>query len=260
MPNLAERNGKNLRKSLHIFPTGMPITSTHLAQWGVSRQLAHWYKLNGWFEPLGQGYYLRVGDKLTETGAIAALEANGVMVHLAGKSALDLRGFSHYLPLGCGTIYLYGRHVRKVPKWLTDHFAVEISSGKLFNEDDRVEQRMFVRRMDPNDSNSPYASDPERAILEMLDNVPLKQTLEGAKLIMESMFLLDSEKMLLLLQACLKIKVKRLFISVATELGLPVTHEINTASIDFGASTPYTIRGRRGGKTLVLKNPHFCAN
>jgi hypothetical protein len=242
----------SIRKALLTFPQGMPLTTPILAQWEVSRQLAYWYTKNGWFEQLGYGYFLRVGDTLTETGAVTALESNGVLVHLAGKSALMMRGYSHYLPLRKGRVYLYGRRVRKLPEWFLSRFTVKLTSTMLFNENEQLDQRLFVRRLETNELYSPYVSDPERAVLEMLDNVPLEQSVEEAKQLMEGMYSLNAGKLQILLQACTKVKVKRLFWLFSEELGLPALNEIDSSIIDFGSESPYTIQGE---KSLVLKNP-----
>ncbi len=104
-----------------------------------------------------------------------------------------------------------------------------------------------------NDPNAPFVSEPERAVLELLDFVPKQQTLEEAKQIMEGLYSLRSKKMHELLKACKKIKIKRLFWQVAEELKLPVVKKIDISDIDFGSTSDYTLQGE---KTLVLRNPH----
>jgi len=64
------------------------------------------------------------------------------MVHIAGKSALALRGYMHHQTLGQGKLYLYGWHVRKLPQWLTRSFNVDLSTAKLFKENDKTEERL----------------------------------------------------------------------------------------------------------------------
>ena len=71
------------------MPKGMPVTSSLLEQWGISRQLAHRYVQSGWLEPLGYGYFLRPGETPTQTGAVAALEMQGMALHIGGKAALS---------------------------------------------------------------------------------------------------------------------------------------------------------------------------
>jgi hypothetical protein len=103
------------------------------------------------------------------------------------------------------------------------------------------------------ESNAPFISEPERATLELLDLVPNHQTLEEARLILESLQALRSKKMSELLKACRKIKVKRLFWKVAEELHLPVLKKLDSSEFDFGSKAAYILQGE---KNLVLRNPN----
>ncbi|BCA80749.1 type IV toxin-antitoxin system AbiEi family antitoxin domain-containing protein [Desulfuromonas sp. AOP6] len=252
MSNNTLHSSKLLKKALFGLPQGMPLAMSHLKEFGVSRQLAHHYVQNGWLKQLGSGYYLRAGDKLTKAGAVASLQANGVKVHIGGKSALAFKGFAHYLNMGEETITLYGHGTRKLPEWFQEQFRANLSNSTLFDERDTLAERHGVSRLD-NEPNGPFISEPERAVLELLDSVPKQQTLEEGKQIMEGLYSLRSKKMQELLKICKKIKVKRLFWKVAEELKLPVLEKIDISGIDFGSSSDYSLQGE---KTLVLRNPH----
>jgi hypothetical protein len=241
-----------LKKALFELPGGMPVSMEHLKGFAISRQLAHYYVQSGWLQSLGGGYYLRVGDHLTEKGAVAALQDNGVKVHIGGKSALALKGFTHYLSLGEETLTLYGHKTRKLPEWFEQYYMVNLSNSVLFKEQDVLAERLSVSRLD-SEPNAPYVSEQERAVLELLDLVPKQQALEEARLIMEGLQSLRSKKMQELLKACKKIKVKRLFWKVAEELHLPVIKKIDRHEIDFGSKSDYTLLGE---KNLVLRNPN----
>jgi hypothetical protein len=241
-----------LKSALFSLPTGMPVGSSDLRKLGVSRQLAHHYVQAGWLKQLGRGYYLRAGDKLTETGVVASLQANGVKVHIGGKSALALKGFTHYLNFGEGTLTLYGAGTRSLPEWFQQQFKIILSNSALFDEQKDLPEKVGLSRFNL-EADAAFVSEPERAVLEMLDLVPGKQTLEEARQVMEGLQSLRSKKMEELLRLCKKIKVKRLFWKVADELQLPVLNKIDAAAIDFGAKADYILRGE---KTLVLRNPN----
>jgi hypothetical protein len=255
MSNNHLQKSENLIRALNEVPRGTPISTAQCErQWNVSRQSVHWYSKAGWLNSLGHGYYIRQGETPTLAGTVATLEASGFKVHIAGKSALDLKGFSHYLSLGNGKIFLYGRGVRHLPQWLSKFFSVEMATKKLFKEHDETNHRLFVRPLDQEDDSSPYVSDPERAILEMLDNVPMTQTMEEAKEIMEGMHSLNPGKLEILLEHCVRIRVKRLFWLLCKELDLPVIKEIHANKVDFGSSTPYIVVPHHG-RPMVIKNP-----
>jgi len=245
-------SSETLKKALFDLPQGMPVSARHLKEFGISRQLAYRYVHYGWLKQLGYGYFLRAGDTLTEKGAVASLQANGVKVHIGGKSALALKGFAHYLSMGGDTLTLYAHKSRKLPEWFQDRYMANLSNSILFKEPDVLKERYSVSRLD-NEPNAPFVSEPERAVLELLDLVPKQQTLEEVKLIMESLHSLRSKKMQELLKACKKVKVKRLFWKVAEELQLPVINKLDKAEIDFGSKTDYTLPGE---KNLVLRNPN----
>jgi len=231
----------------------MPVTSRQLENRGISRQLAHRYVRSGWLESLGYGYYLRLGDSLTQTGAVAALQSQGVPVHIGGRTALALRGLVHYLPLGKEKLFLYGAPRKSLPEWLLQKFPTDTRVGRLFREGEKPEEKLFVSSLESDDPASPLTADPERALLEMLDDVPQKQSLDDARKIMEPLFTLRPEVMQTLLEACTRIKVKRLFHSLAEQLRLPVLDALKLESIDFGAPSAYVLS--RQGESLVLKHP-----
>lgn len=252
MSTLDLHSSEILKKALFDLPQGMPVSASHLKEFGISRQLTYRYVQYGWLKQLGYGYYLRPGDTITEKGSVASLQANGVKVHIGGKSALALKGFAHYLSVGGETLTLYGHKARKLPEWFQQHYMVNMSNSILFKEQDFLAERLSVSRLD-NEPNAPYVSEPERAVLELLDLVPKRQTLEEAKLIIEGLQSLRSKKMQMLLKACKKIKVKRLFWQVAEDLQLPVLKKVDKSEIDFGSKSDYTLQGE---KNLVLRNPN----
>lgn len=241
-----------LKKALFSLPQGMPISMWHLKEFGISRQLAYRYVQHGWLTQLGHGYYLRPGDKLTETGSVASLQANGVTVHIGGKSALALKGFFHYLSMGGETLTLFGHGVRNLPQWFQQQFKVSLSNSRLFGEPEEPAGRYGVSRLSQT-ADAPFVSEPERAVLELLDLVPKQQTLEEARQIMEGLQSLRSKKMQELLTHCKKIKAKRLFWQLAGELHLPVLAKIDATQIDFGSKSAYILQGE---KNLVLRNPN----
>jgi hypothetical protein len=249
---------QNLKRALFALPRGMPVTSSHLEQWGISRQLAHRYVQSGWLEPLGYGYFLRQGDTLTQTGAVAALEMQGMALHIGGKAALSLLGTVHFLALGKEKLFLYGKVRKAIPEWFARQFTCEVRMSHLFKEGDELEKRLYVRRLEENEPCSPFISEPERALLEMLDDVPQKQSLDEARKILEPLHTLRPEAVQTLLEACTRIKVKRLFFSVADELKLPVLKQLDLSRMDFGAPSVYILT--KMGGSLTLKHPMMASN
>lgn len=243
----------SLKELLGSLPRGMPVTSRQLEARGISRQLAHRYVQSGWLKSLGYGYYLRLGDSLTQTGSVAALQNQGVPVHIGGRTALALRGLLHYLPLGQEKLFLYGAPQKNLPAWFLQMFTTEVRTGHLFQEGEGLEDRLYVSALETDEPVPPLTADSERALLEMLDDVPKKQSFDDAGKIMEPLFTLRPEVMQALLEACTRIKVKRLFHSLAEQLRLPILDSLKLERIDFGASSSYVLS--HDGESLVLKHP-----
>lgn len=228
----------NLKNTLFSLPKGIPITTKYLNDNGISRQLAYKYVRSKWLIKLGRGYFQRQGDQITSTGAVVALETQGLQVHIGGKSALSLHGFTHYVSMKEPSLLLYVRNTNRLPTWLEKHFSIEIRMPRLFKEPDNLDKRLFVTKLN-NDKSSPYVSSPERAILEMLDDVPKKQSLDESKKLMETLANLRPKVMQELLEKCVRIKVKRLFVSLGDELKLTVINNLKLSKIDFGSSSEY---------------------
>jgi hypothetical protein len=191
---------------------------------GVSRQLAYRYTKHGWLKSLGYGYFLRAKDTLTVRGAITSLQHNGVNVHIGGKSALALRGFLHYVRNDRAPLTLYGHKTRNLPAWFGERFPFLLSNETLFADPHAVGERLCVSRLDGD--RDALVSCPERAVLELLAQVPSQQTMEEAELIMEGLLGLRPGKMQGLLDACKKPTLKKLFMQTAEKLRLPVLEEL----------------------------------
>jgi hypothetical protein len=72
----------------------------------------------------------------------------------------------------------------------------------------------------PENPDGPLVSVPERALLEMLTEVGVKQGVEEARNIMESVRALRLEVLTTLLEHCPRVKVQRLCVQWAEELNL----------------------------------------
>ena len=79
---------------------------------------------------------------------------------------------------------------------------------------------MYVNRIDENNAK-PFVSDPERAALEMLSEVGLKQSLSEAEEILEGALFFRNDVLRHLIENCVSLKTVNLFYSLAAKLNLP---------------------------------------
>ncbi|NIS60312.1 MAG: hypothetical protein GTO13_06335, partial [Proteobacteria bacterium] len=71
-----------------------------------------------WIQSFGRGAYTLFGDKVEWPGALYALQTQlGLNIHAGGKTALELKGYAHYLPPQQGRIFLYGSQGQTLPAW-----------------------------------------------------------------------------------------------------------------------------------------------
>jgi hypothetical protein len=181
-------------------------------------------------------------------------------LHVGGRTAVELSGYAHYLEAGdASTVYLYGQGI---PSWLAKlqssaHF--ETRSDHLFaNSGTGVEMRRFDLRSGEAstptkdaEARSPWEwsltmSVPERAILEMIDELPQHESFHQVDVVMEGMANLRPQLLGKLLEECRSVKVKRLFLWYAERHGHSWLKHLDQTSVDLGR-----------GKRQLVPNGHF---
>ena len=101
-----------INRLINQWITGTPGAVSYLNASGFGRDLLVKYKNSGWLEPFGRGAYIRSGDRVDWPGALYTLQTQlALPVHVGGKSALELKGYAHYLPAKQNRVFLYG-HTR----------------------------------------------------------------------------------------------------------------------------------------------------
>jgi hypothetical protein len=86
-------------------------------------------------------------------------------------------------------------------------------------------------------------STPERAILELLDEVPNHETFHQADVLMEGLRNLSRRRLHTLLADCKKVKVKRLFFWFAERHNHAWLQKLDRAGIDLGKGKRMLARG-----------------
>lgn len=236
---------KQLSKDLRH---GMPVSSDWLAQRGISAQLAYRYGKSGWLEQLARGVFAKPGESLDLDHSLRLLAELGYRVHVGGKTALAWHGFRYSLSLGDELLTLYKHGGRRLPHWFTMRFRCRVNSRLLFDES--VERLMHVTETNPDHPGVPV-SEPERATLEMLSEIPRWQGVEEAEHLMESLVSLRRDVMRDLLMHCRSVKTVRLLLHFSRKLNLPVLENLPVDQLPTGSKSRYVRKLPHG--TLVLK-------
>ena len=170
------------------LPPGMPLTSDDLAALGISADLAVHYVRAGWLARLSRGVFCRPNDTLALHPSLILLQRRLKGLHVGGKSALDWYGVRQYVAQQ-PVLQLYGWAAGRLPEWFTERFPAEYHRKRLFDEQPGalLHAGPFEKR-----SGAPQVSAPERALLELLSDVGVRQPLQEARELVESAYSLAS--------------------------------------------------------------------
>lgn len=226
---------------------GAPLSSEDLKALGISADLAVHYVRSGWLTRLARGVYFRPNETLTLHPCLLMLQRQIEGLHVGGKSALDWYGVRQYLSQQ-PALQLYGWAAARLPAWFTERFPAEYHRKRLFEESPGalLHATPFENRI-----SAPLVSTPERALLEMLSEVGVRQPLQEARELTESAYNLRADVLRELLQRCTNIKTVRLCLQLGKELSLPWASKLDPATLPTGSSRPWVSKSADG--LLVLK-------
>ncbi len=237
-------NPQKLRELLQNWPKGTVALQPWLSRQCVSRFLAKRYHQYQWVKRIGSGAYVRPADSVDWTGGLHALQSQlGLPVHAGDKTAFQLKGYAHFIPLGTGyPVYLFGPPGTRLPRWFQRHswdVKPRYSTTKLF---DGVPQIGLSEH-----SLGEYSirlSTLERAMLEHSHSVE-GESFEEAKLLMEGLTSLRPELVQQLLEACRSVKAKRLFLFLAEDCGHAWVDKLDILKLDLGKGKRSIVKGGR---------------
>lgn len=236
MSNQDIHKRQKLNYLLRTWPSGTVITQSWFEKHGISRQLSHFYSRQAWIEKIGQGAFIKAGDRIDWTGGLYTVQnLLQIKMHLGGISVLELSGQTHFVPLGAQkSIYLYpDTHYEKkrLPKWFINAFKDSITITALprglFSESlgiESLEQSNF----------SINVSTKERALMEVVSVVPQLISYSFAYLLFQGQETLRPSMIQMLLESCLSYKIKRLFLHFGKKCSLSWLSYLDMARIDLG--------------------------
>ena len=239
---------RNKLNSLYANATaGEPLTSEDLAAQGISADLAVHYVRAGWLTRLARGVFSRTNDTLALHPSLVLMQRRIEGLHVGGKSALDWQGVRQYLSQH-PVLHLYGWAAAKLPEWFTERFPAEYHRKRLFDE--KPKALLHVGPLEGR-SGAPAVSSPERALLEMLSEVGVRQSLQEAREIAEGLYNLRADVLRELLLRCTSVKTVRLCLQLGGELSMPWLSKLDRAKLPTGSDRPWVSRSAEG--LLVLK-------
>lgn len=208
------------------------VTQAGLDRHGVYRQLADKYVASGWLERLERGVYVRAGDQVDLFGAVHGLQSSDQLdIHPGGATALALAGYGHHATKGRELIWLFGPPQTRLPTWFSGHdwkqavryrpvsFLEDTALGLTTKKVGGFELRV---------------SSPERAMLEVLYDVPKSISVGDAMAMMTGLTTARPATVQNLLVACRSVKAKRLFLLMAEETSHSWVSRLHVDELDLG--------------------------
>jgi hypothetical protein len=231
------------KKLMNLLANHVPET-IFLASWlekiGISRELQKYYLRSGWLESYGFGAYKRPNEDVKWFGALNSIQRQtAVPVHVGGLTSLSLQGLAHYARLGKESLYLFSPNYVKLPKWFQNQEwstkVVHVKTKLLPQSVGLFEYKEGTVKL--------HISSPERAILECLYLTPNHFDMVECYQILEGLSNLRPKVLQELLEKCSSIKVKRLFLFMASK----ATHQwlpfIDTTRIELGKGDRMLVKG-----------------
>lgn len=257
------------------LPEGLLVDAAWMTREGYSTALRAHYVTSGRLEQPARGVYSRPRGSLRWQQAVISLQTLlGMTLVVGGRTALDLQGFAHYLAHDTEEVHLHGP--KPPPAWLA---KLPLSVRFVYRNDHRLfddpPAELGVAldpaagaegRSPPNSHHfvvQPWGqwdwplvlSTPERAILELLDELPDHESFEQADKLMGSLTNLSPRRMQTLLAGCHSVKVKRLFFFFADRHAHAWLKHLDKDAIDLGTGKRLLAKGGKLDRTYQITVP-----
>lgn len=257
---MAEQTGKKLNRLERELPEGLLASAKWMSAHGYSTALRTQYVSAGWLEQPVRGLFRRpAGFVRWEQVVISMQMLMGLPFVVGGRTALELRGLGHYLAQSATEIHLYGP--KPPPAWLAaldlDARFVTHNSARLFpvtTTNQSVSEETST--LPWGQWNWPMAlSSPERSVLELLDELPARESFHQVDKLFEGLSSLSPRRLQSLLEICASVKVKRLFFFFADRHQHAWLKRLNKSTIDLGSGNRMLVRGGKLDTTYKITVP-----
>lgn len=228
-----------INKLITTHPHGIVFLASWLKEKGYSLDLLKKYRTSHWLQSIGQGAMIRFGDNVDYYGAIHTIQNQAHLnIHIGARSALSLLGKSHYLEFSQTQTILFGNNIR-LPSWFSNYnWGVDIKYYTTSILPPDVGMISFnIKEFEIKISGA------IRAIMECLYLAPKYQELSECYELMEGLNNLRPSLVQELLEKCSSVKVKRLFLCLASRIGHEWFNHIDITRINLGS-----------GKRSIVKN------
>lgn len=265
---MTKQTGNKINWLEEHLPEGLLVDAAWLEKQGYSSSLRTQYVAAGWLQQPVRQVYTRPTHDLPYRGPLrwqqVVISLQTILGHpiiVGGRTALELQGYGHYLTTEERDIHLYGR--QPPPNWL---FKLPLKTRFIYHHDRRLFRNLPVTkgldgltfdlatnqgRQTDFSVQQPWGqwdwpltlSTPERAILELLDELPERESFQHVDKLVEGLANLRPRRLQKLLEDCRSIKVKRLFLFFADRHRHSWLRQIDKTKIDLGQGKRMLAKG-----------------
>lgn len=260
------------------LPEGLLVDTAWLNQRGYYPSLRQKYVDRGWLTHPARGVYRRPRGPLTWEQVVISLQSLlEFPVVVGGRTALELQGYAHYLSQNVRAIHLYTPE--PLPHWLQklklearfrSHNAARLFPNDPSSRDSSDTGLDTHGEADTADNSSPGCivirpwgpwswpmtlSAPERALLELLDELPAHESFHQVDMLMGGLASLSPRRLQVLLEDCRSVKVKRLFFFFATRHNHAWLDHLDKRRVDLGKGKRLLVRGGKLDPTYLITVP-----
>lgn len=261
--SMSIQNRDKLNRLGRALPEGLLVDAAWLERHGYYRSLRSQYVAAGWLEQPARGVFRRPRGSVGWEQVVISLQTLlEFPISVGGRTALELQGYAHYLSQSHNSIHLYSD--KKLPTWvsrlnLESPFVIH-NRRRFLSEMDCSQNIHLLSQMSSAENEillqcalrvtrwGQWAwplvlSAPERAILELLDELPQNESFHLVDVTMEGLVNISPRRMQWLLEQTSSIKVKRLFFFFADRYQHGWLKHINREKVNLGKGKRMLVNG-----------------
>ncbi len=222
-----------------LLPPGMLATKRWLIAQGLNPHFVDNAVRSKTLQPLVNGVFTLYAESLKWEGVVTSLQRmSPYPVHVGGVSALAMAGLAQYLATSATPhVHLYSP--TPLPRWLSrlpfdmrfeGHRVKALWHGDVMSNSSYIRQQRWQEGLP-----SMFFSSPEKAIFEVLVDVPKTISFEHADGLMQGLYNLSPRKLDTLMRACASVKAKRLFLWLAERNNHVWVQALKSGEYDLGS-------------------------
>src|SRR5216684_2165907 len=251
MLSMAKQKKGKLNYLAHHLPEGLLVDAAWLSKKGYSTSLRSQYVAAGWLEQPARQVYRRPRGSLSWQQVVISLQTLlGYPLIVGGRTAVELQGYAHYLPHQTKEVHLFGSE--DIPRDIKD--LASNAHARRRTDADLPHGGLIVQPWGQWDWPLTLST-PERAVLELLDELPKREGFHQVDKLMEGLTNLSPRRLQKLLSDCRSVKVKRLFLFFADRHQHAWTKRLKKDDIDLGKGERMLVKGGKLNSTYQITVP-----